>query len=131
MSFKIFFDRVAESFITDIPLIRILSLNKFALRNKSLLILLKSSPKIDLKKLLEKGLSAKTENEAFSEFKFLYFSYSLLLFNAIFSILSAEFEIMEILSIIFLKIVSLLISISVLFCRVIIVKLLFFLLCLC
>ena len=89
-----FFDRVAESFITDIPLIRILSLNKFALRNKSLLILLKSSPKIDSKKLLEKGLWAKTENEASSELKFLYFSYSLLLFNADFSILSAEFEIM-------------------------------------
>ena len=92
--FRIFFDRVTESFITDIPLIRILSLNKFALRNKSLLILLKSSPKIDLKKLLEKPPSAKTENEASSEFKFLYFSYSLLLFNADFSILSAEFEIM-------------------------------------
>ena len=64
------------------------------LLHNPLLILLKSSPKIDLKKLLEKGLSAKTEIEAFSEFKFLYFSYSLLLFNAIFSILSAEFEIM-------------------------------------
>ena len=51
-----FFDRATESFITDIPLIRILSLNKFALRNKSLLIVLKSSPKIDSKKLLEKGL---------------------------------------------------------------------------
>ncbi len=84
--FKIFFDRVIESVITDIPLIRILSLNKFALRNKSLLILLKASPKIDSKKLLEKGLRTKIENEASSEFKFLYFSYSLLLFNTDFSI---------------------------------------------
>ena len=92
--FNIFFDRVIESFITDIPLIRILSLNKFALRNKSLLILLKSCPKIDLKKLLENVLSAKTENVASSELKFLYFSYTLLLSNADFSILSAEFEIM-------------------------------------
>ena len=81
-----FFDKIVESVITDIPLIKILSLNKFALRNKSSLTLLKASPKIVRKKLLEKGALAKMENEASCEFKFLYFSYKLLLFNTVFSV---------------------------------------------